>query len=175
VIFEQKKDIYFSTYYPPTLIQLSHRFTGASKPAAQKSLDCCLSQFGTSVSTSSSSAKRLPPSCERLYAEKTSHHPHFFMNIHCIESFHPQKKHKRRCSSLVHSSSMVDILTTKTTLWTWSCVSYLDCHEGELRWYLVIHIEHLSHTWQVNLKKSTSSGLQHIAFTTTLPRALRQI
>jgi hypothetical protein len=30
------KNIYFSTYPPPTLIHLSLRFTGASKPATQK-------------------------------------------------------------------------------------------------------------------------------------------
>jgi hypothetical protein len=29
-----RKNIYFSTYPPPTLIHLSHRFTSASKPAA---------------------------------------------------------------------------------------------------------------------------------------------
>jgi hypothetical protein len=31
------KNIYFSTYPPPTLIHLPHRFTSASKPAEQKS------------------------------------------------------------------------------------------------------------------------------------------
>jgi hypothetical protein len=34
---------------------------------------CCLSHFRTSVSTSSSSAKRLPASCELFYATNTSH------------------------------------------------------------------------------------------------------
>jgi hypothetical protein len=53
---------------------LSHCFASASKPAAQKSFDCCLSHFCTSISTSSSSAKRLPPSCELLYVTNTSHH-----------------------------------------------------------------------------------------------------
>jgi hypothetical protein len=42
------RNIYFSTYPPPTLIHLSHRFTSASKPAAEKSLDCCLNQYRTS-------------------------------------------------------------------------------------------------------------------------------
>jgi hypothetical protein len=45
VILEPGKDIYFSTYLPPTLIHLSSRFTRASKLAAQKSFDCCLSHF----------------------------------------------------------------------------------------------------------------------------------
>jgi hypothetical protein len=34
VIFQHGKSIYFSTYPPPTLIHLSHRFTSASKPTA---------------------------------------------------------------------------------------------------------------------------------------------
>jgi hypothetical protein len=55
------KNVYFSTYPPTTLIHLSHRFTRASKPAPQKPLDCCLSHFRTSVSTSSPSARCLPP------------------------------------------------------------------------------------------------------------------
>jgi hypothetical protein len=38
-----KKEHYFSTYPPPTLIHLSHRFISALKSAAQKSFDCCLS------------------------------------------------------------------------------------------------------------------------------------
>jgi hypothetical protein len=67
-----KKNIYFSTYPPSTLIHLSHCFPSASKPAAQKSFDCCLSHFRTSVSNSSSSVKCLPPSCEPVYATNTS-------------------------------------------------------------------------------------------------------
>jgi hypothetical protein len=58
---------------PPTPIHLSHRFTTASKPAAYKSFYCCFSHFHTFVSTSSSSVKRLAPSCEPLYATNTSH------------------------------------------------------------------------------------------------------
>jgi hypothetical protein len=38
------------------------------------SFDCCLSHVYTSVSISSSSGKRLPASCEPLYATNTSHH-----------------------------------------------------------------------------------------------------
>jgi hypothetical protein len=43
---------------------------------------------------------------------------HFFMNILCIESFCPQKRITERCSSVLHSSSTVANLTTKTSLWT---------------------------------------------------------
>jgi hypothetical protein len=53
LIFGPGKNIYFSSTNTDTL--------GASKPAAQKSFDCRLSHFRTSSSTSSSSAKRLPP------------------------------------------------------------------------------------------------------------------
>jgi hypothetical protein len=55
--------VYIFTRPPPTLKHLPHCFTSASKPAAWKYFDCCLSHFRTSVSTSSSSAKRLAPSC----------------------------------------------------------------------------------------------------------------
>jgi hypothetical protein len=53
---------YFSTYPPPTLIHLSHRLTSAS-------FDCCRSHFRISVSTSSSSAKRLPATCTHATIE----------------------------------------------------------------------------------------------------------
>jgi hypothetical protein len=69
VIFEPgKKGIYFSTYPPTALIHLSHRFTSSSKRAGYKCFYCCLSNFRTSASTSSSSAKLLPSSCEPHYA-----------------------------------------------------------------------------------------------------------
>jgi hypothetical protein len=73
VIFEPRKNIYFSTYPPPTLIHLSHCFTSESKPAAQKSFACCFSHFCTSVSTSSSSAKHLPPRWFLGYQTDGSH------------------------------------------------------------------------------------------------------
>jgi hypothetical protein len=40
----------------------------------------------------------------------------FFMNILCIESFCPQRRTTELCSSVVHPSSMVTILTTETSL-----------------------------------------------------------
>jgi hypothetical protein len=43
------------------LIHLSHPFTSASKPAAQKTFDCCLSCCRIFTSTSSSSMKRPSP------------------------------------------------------------------------------------------------------------------
>jgi hypothetical protein len=53
---------------------------------------CCLSHVCISVS----SAKRLPPSCEPLYAINTSHRKQeTFMNILCTEFFFPTKTHSR--------------------------------------------------------------------------------
>jgi hypothetical protein len=68
------QNIYLSTYLSPTLKHLSHLFTSALKPTERKSFHCQLSHCHTSVSTSSSSAKHLPPSCESLHATYTSHH-----------------------------------------------------------------------------------------------------
>jgi hypothetical protein len=44
------RDISTSTYLPSRLIHLSHRFTSALKPTAQKSFDCCLGYFCTWLS-----------------------------------------------------------------------------------------------------------------------------
>jgi hypothetical protein len=51
----------------------------------------------------------------------TVNRKHFFMNIPCIETLCPQKNTTYRCSSVVHSSTMVTILTTVTSLWTCAC------------------------------------------------------
>jgi hypothetical protein len=64
------------------------------------------SHFRTSVSTSSSLAKRLPPRLNRFTEQKfsTINMKHLFMNILCIESFCPQKKHNRTllfCSTIL--------------------------------------------------------------------------
>jgi hypothetical protein len=45
--FEAGKNISFSTYHPPALIHLSHRFTSECKPKAEKSFDCCFIHFRT--------------------------------------------------------------------------------------------------------------------------------
>jgi hypothetical protein len=97
MVFELGKNIYFSTYPPPTLIHLSRRLTSASKPAAEKSFDYCLSDFRTSVLTSSSSEKRLPLICLPLDATDTSRRKQgiVFMTMLCTESFYPQKTHNK--------------------------------------------------------------------------------
>jgi hypothetical protein len=74
------KNTYFSTYPPPTLIHLTHRFTSASKPAAQKSF-WLLSQslphlVGYHLQISKVLERISRPSCEPLYMKNTSHCKH---------------------------------------------------------------------------------------------------
>jgi hypothetical protein len=129
VIFEPGKNVYFSTYPPPTLLHLSHLFTSAWKPVAWKSFDCCpaaellLSHspqgdlVGYHLRLSNVFDRISRPSCELLYATDTSHRnqENFFMNIICTEYFCPQKRTTEFISSVVYSSSTVDILTTETS------------------------------------------------------------
>jgi hypothetical protein len=74
-------------------------------PQHRNLFDCCLSHFRTSVSTSSSSAKRLPVSCEPLYATNTSHRKQEIFHTGCfcpriiaqqnvaLRHFTPQDRH----------------------------------------------------------------------------------
>jgi hypothetical protein len=126
-VFEPgRENVYLSTCPPPKLIHLSHRFTSASKSATQTYFDCCFSHFRTSVSTSSSSAKRLPPSCEPLYATNTSHRKQqtfrYEYPLHWVML--PTKNNTtERCCSVLHASSTVAILTEETSFWTYACTS----------------------------------------------------
>jgi hypothetical protein len=147
VTFEAGKKFYLSTNPTPTFIHLSHRFTSASKPAAQKSLDCCLSHFRTSVSTSSS-AKRLPPTCESLYATKTynSKQETFLYEypLYWVLSPSPPKTHNIRLlfgSTFLKHDRHFDYWKQPMNLRMRVC--YLGCHETGLCYYLVIHIENL--------------------------------
>jgi hypothetical protein len=142
------KNIYFSTDPPPTLIQLSHRFTSASKPAAYKSFDCCLSHFRTSVWTPSSSTKQLSPICVPFYETNTSHRKQetFFYEYLWHWVLLPERKRTiERYSSVVMSLEHY---------WNQSLnmcirVCYLNCHEAGLCCHLVIHIENLLHQLQL--------------------------
>jgi hypothetical protein len=139
----EKKYIYFSTYPPP----ISLRLTSASKPAAYKSFDGSLSHFRTSVSTSSSSAKRLPPSYEPLYATNTSHRKQetFLYEYPLHWALLPTKKTHNRtllfCSILLKHGRHVDCGNQPLSMRIRIC--YLDCHESGPCCYLVIHIENL--------------------------------
>jgi hypothetical protein len=74
----------------------------------------------------------------------TVNRKYFFVNILCIPSFCPQKRTTKLCSSVIHSSRTIAILTTKTLpLNMHMRVCYLACFEAGLCYYLVIHIENL--------------------------------
>jgi hypothetical protein len=129
-------------------MHLSHRFTSASKCAAYKSFHCCLTHFHTSVSTFSSSAKHLSPSCELPFTTNTSHHKEetfvYEMSFALSELFCPQKMHSR---TLLFGSTL---LKHGCHFYYWNQplnmrmrICYLDCHEAGLYCYLVIHIENL--------------------------------
>jgi hypothetical protein len=117
------KNVYFSTYPPPTLTTCPIALPVRRNP---QSFHCCLSHFITSVSTSSSSAKRLPPSCELLYATNTSPRKQktFLLAYTLHWAILPRKKRKTEsCSLVVNLPSTVAILITKTSLWTCACAS----------------------------------------------------
>jgi hypothetical protein len=106
------------------VLHLSYRFTSESKPAAEKSFDCCcLSHFrtwsGMICVFRLSLREFLYPvmNCFMRQTLATVTRKHLFMNILCTKSFLPTKKRtKERCSSVVYSSSTVAILTTETRL-----------------------------------------------------------
>jgi hypothetical protein len=111
--------------------------------------DRYLSHFRTSVSTSSLSAKRLPPRPNRFTRQTlpTVNGKHFCMNILCVEFFCPQKKtHKSTllfdCTLLKHGRHF-DHWNQPLNMRMRVC--YLDCHEARLCCYLIIHIEKLLH------------------------------
>jgi hypothetical protein len=75
VIFEPRKEHLFldiSSTNIDTLIPSLYQCIKTHKKK-KTPLDCSLTHFRTSVSTSSSSAKRLPPVCEPLYTTNSSH------------------------------------------------------------------------------------------------------
>jgi hypothetical protein len=130
-----------SIYPPPTLIYLSRRFISVLKPAAQKSFDYCLGNFRTSVSTLSSSAKRLPPRCEPLYATNTFHRKQVtFLYQYPL----PTKPHNRTLlfgSTLFKHDRQFHYRNQPLNMSMRIC--YPDSHEAGLCCYLVIHTENL--------------------------------
>jgi hypothetical protein len=107
---------------------------------------CCLSHFRTSVSTSSSLAKCLPPSCESLYATITSHRKQkifiFEYPLHWVLLPKKKKTHKRTLlfgSILFKHSRHFDYWNQPLNMRI--RVRYLDCHEAGLCCYLVMHTE----------------------------------
>jgi hypothetical protein len=76
---------------------------------------------------------------ELLYPTNTSHRKQetflYEYSLHWVLLPTKKRRTTERCSSVIHSSSTVAILTTETSL--------LDCYEDGLCCYLVIHIENL--------------------------------
>jgi hypothetical protein len=87
---------YFSTYPPPTLIQLFHRFTSESKPAAHNSFQPLLHQRNVFHPTVNRFTRQTLPTVNRKY---------LFMNILCFESFCSQKTYNR-----IPITSITDVL-----------------------------------------------------------------
>jgi hypothetical protein len=154
IIFERGRNIYFSAYPPPTLIHLSHRFSSASKPAVYKSFDCCLSHFRTSVSTFSSSLKCLPRFSTQLGTALRDKHFHrkqetFLYEYHLISLF----AHKNAKTTLLFDITLLkhgrhfDYRNQPLNMSMRVC--YLDSHEAELCFYLVIHTENPLHPLQL--------------------------
>jgi hypothetical protein len=70
----------------------------------------------------------------------TVNRKYFFINNLCTSQ---KNRTTELCSSVVHPSSTIAILTTETSL------CYLDCREAGLCCYLVIHIENLLYPLQL--------------------------
>jgi hypothetical protein len=88
MIFETDEKKYFSTYPPPTLIHLSHRFTRASKSTTEKS-QSLTHLVGPHLRLSDVLERISRPNCEPLYATNTSHRKQntIVIAILCIVSF----------------------------------------------------------------------------------------
>jgi hypothetical protein len=146
----KKKNIYFSIYLPSTSKHMSHCFTSASKPAALKSFDCCLSHFracsGIICDLPTSLREFLEPVVNRFTRQTlpTINKKHLFMNILCIGSFCTQKLHSRMPlfgSTLLKHGCHFDYWNQPLNMSMLVC--YLDCHDSGLCCYLVIHIWNL--------------------------------
>jgi hypothetical protein len=81
--------------------KLAPRFTCASKPATQKSSDCCISHFGTwsgiicDFRTSLREILEAVVNCFTRQNLPTANRKLCFMNVVCIEFFCLQKTHNR--------------------------------------------------------------------------------
>jgi hypothetical protein len=120
-ILTRKKNIHFSTYPPPTMIHLSHRFTKKSKPA-DGSLLTVVSATSAPPFQNLSHQRNVcnvsRPNCELIYATNTSHRKQetFLYDCPLHWVLCPQNRTTERCSSVMNSSSTVAILTTETSL-----------------------------------------------------------
>jgi hypothetical protein len=141
-----KKNIYFSTYLPPRLIHLSHRFISASKPATYKSFDLSQSLPHRSdiICGFRTSLREFLDTVVKRFTRQTLpivKRKHFFMNILCIESFFPQKKKRTtgRCTSVLNqarspfwllksASQLVYVRLLPRLSWSWTVLLPSDTH-----------------------------------------------
>jgi hypothetical protein len=147
------KDIYFSTYPPPTLIHLSHRFKRASNIEV---FWLCLSHFrtwsGITCDFQTSLTGFLDTVMNRFTRQTLPilNRKHFFMDILCTESVWVHKTHNRTSvfgNTLLKHVHHFDCWNQLLNMRMRVC--YLDCHEAGLCCYLVIHIEYLLHPLQL--------------------------
>jgi hypothetical protein len=127
---------------------LSHRFISASKPAALKSFDWCLSHFRASFyiiyHLPKSLREFLEPVVNRFTRQTlpSLYRKYFFISILCSESSCTQKTHNGTLISvsiLLKHGHHLDYWNYPLHMRMGVC--YLDCHESVLCCYLVIHIE----------------------------------
>jgi hypothetical protein len=100
----------------------------------------------------SSSAKRLPHSCESFYTTKTSHYKQeiFLCEYPWVVLPALQKTHNRTLlfgRILLKHGRHFDYANQPLTMRM--CICYLHCHEAGRWWYLVIHIKNLLRTLQL--------------------------
>jgi hypothetical protein len=141
-----EKKLIFSTYTPPVLIRLPHRFIVHRNPQYTILFDSCLSYLRTWSGIICEFITPLTEFLDLLVNRSTRqtlpivNKKHFFMKILRIGSFCPQKRTTGLCSSVVHSSSSRHFDYWNHRLNMHMRVCYLDCHEAGLCCYLVIHI-----------------------------------
>jgi hypothetical protein len=167
VIFEPRKNIYFSTYPPATLVHLSQLFTSASKPAACKSYDYCFSQFriwsGIICDFQTSLREFLDPVVNRFTRQTlpTINRKNLFINILCTGFFAYKKNAIKRCFSVVYPSSTVSILSTETSNWTGACAS-----ARRLSWSWTVLLS--SDTHRIPITSITAVLLPFVTYLVTL-------
>jgi hypothetical protein len=117
VIFENGKNIYFSTTNIDTLVP------SLCQGVETRNIEfffCCLSHFRTwsaIVCDFRKSSREFLYLVVNGFTQQTLpavNRKHFFMSILCLDFFCPQRRTTERCSSAIHSSSTVVILTTET-------------------------------------------------------------
>jgi hypothetical protein len=111
----------FLDVFATTLLHLPNRFSSASKPAAWKPFQCCLSHVRTWLDIICRFRRPvrefLNPVVNRFTRQTlpTISTKPFSMNIHCIEYFAHKRHRIERCSSVIYPSSTA-IFTTETSL-----------------------------------------------------------